>query len=118
MQVKNEGQTTAGPEGSITVKADRQWVRVVLSDIRYIEGWKEYVKIHTREETYVTLERMSKMEELLPDTFFLRVHKSFIIACNAVTKMDGDCLIIGQNRIPVSRSKKKEVLASLFLDGD
>ncbi len=103
------------PDGYLTVKADRQWVKIPIADIRYIEGWKEYVKIFVENEKVVTLESLNNLEATLPAEHFLRVHKSFIVAKNRVQKMDGEALIlIGNVRIPVARARKKEVVDVLF----
>jgi DNA-binding LytR/AlgR family response regulator len=106
---------SALPEGHLTVKADRQWVKVPLAGIRYIEGWKEYVKIYLENEKIITLESLSNLEATLPAQHFLRVHKSFIVAKRQVQKMEGESLVlVGNTRIPVARARKKEVLADLF----
>ncbi len=103
------------PDGFLTVKADRQWIKIPVADIRYIEGWKEYVKIFVENEKVVTLESLNNLEANLPAAHFMRVHKSFIIAKNRVQKMDGEHLILNGNaRIPVARARKKEVVAELF----
>jgi DNA-binding LytR/AlgR family response regulator len=103
------------PDGYLTVKADRQWVKIAVADIRYIEGWKEYVKIFLDNEKVVTLESLNNLEATLPAEHFLRVHKSYIVAKNRVQKMDGEALVlIGNARVPVARARKKEVVAELF----
>ncbi len=108
-------QNIAQPDGHLTVKADRQWVKIPIADIRYIEGWKEYVKIYVDNEKVVTLESLNNLEATLPAAHFLRVHKSFIVAKNRVQKMDGETLVlIGNAHVPVARARKKEVVAELF----
>lgn len=109
-------QAVAGPAiGNLTVKADRRWVNIPLAEIRYIEGWKEYVKIFTDNEKIVTLESLNGLETTLPTSHFLRVHKSYIVAKNRVLQMDGDELVIsGDARIPVARARKREVTEALF----
>jgi DNA-binding LytR/AlgR family response regulator len=104
------------PDGYLIVKADRQWIKIPIAEIRYIEGWKEYVKIYVENEKVVTLESLNYLETNLPSQHFLRVHKSFIVAKNRVQKMDGETLIlIGNVRIPVARARKKDVIADLFV---
>jgi DNA-binding LytR/AlgR family response regulator len=104
-----------GVAGHLTVKADRRWVKIPFGDIRYIEGWKEYVKIFTENQKVVTLESLNNLEVTLPAEHFLRVHKSFIVAKSRVQKMDGDKLVLsGETRIPVARARKKEVVEVLF----
>lgn len=108
-------QNIAQPDGHLTVKADRQWVKIPIAEIRYIEGWKEYVKIYVDNEKVVTLESLNNLEATLPAAHFLRVHKSFIVAKNRVQKLDGETLVlIGNARVPVARARKKEVVAELF----
>ena len=103
------------PEGFLTVKADRMWVKIAIADIRYIEGWKEYVKIFTDHDKVVTLESLNNLENTLPATHFLRTHKSFIVAKDRVQKMDGEVLVLGENiRIPVARARKRAVQSALF----
>ncbi|MBC7778025.1 MAG: response regulator transcription factor [Phycisphaerae bacterium] len=112
---QREANASAQPDGHLTVKADRQWVKIPVADIRYIEGWKEYVKIFLENEKVVTLESLNNLEATLPAEHFLRVHKSFIVAKNQVQKMDGEMLIlIGNARVPVARARKKEVVKELF----
>ncbi len=102
-------------QGTLVVKADRAWVKVPFSDIRYVEGWKEYVKIFTGKEKLITLESLNNLEATLPGTHFLRVHKSFIVARNQVQKMDTDALLLlDGTRIPVARARKKDVQTTLF----
>ncbi len=112
---QREAIASSQPDGHLTVKADRQWVKIPIADIRYIEGWKEYVKIFVENEKVVTLESLNNLEATLPAEHFLRVHKSFIVAKNRVQKMDGEALVlIGNARVPVARARKKEVVAELF----
>ena len=112
---QRENIGSAQPNGQLTVKADRQWVKIPIAEIRYIEGWKEYVKIYVDNEKFVTLESLNNLESTLPAEHFIRVHKSFIVAKNRVQKMDGEMLVLtGNARIPVARARKKEVVAELF----
>jgi len=112
-----EAGTSNMPEGNLVVKADRKWVKIPFGEIRYVEGWKEYVKIFTDTEKIVTLESLNNLEKTLPATHFLRVHKSFIVAKDRVQKMDGEDLLLGPARIPVARARKKEVVEVLFKKG-
>lgn len=103
------------PEGFLTVKADRRWVKIAYGDILYIEGWKEYVKIFTETEKIITLESLNNLERTLPPEHFLRVHKSFIVARQRVRQLDGDALLVGAARVPVARARKRGVVEALFL---
>lgn len=107
-------KTPDGPVGHLTVKADRKWIKIPFDDILYIEGWKEYVKIFTASDKIITLESLNNLENALPATHFLRVHKSYIVCKGRVQQLDGDELLIGQARIPVARARKRGVVNALF----
>lgn len=110
--------TSPALSGRLTIKADRKWIHIPLSDIRYIEGWKEYVKIFTDHDKWVTLESLNTLENTLPPEYFLRVHKSFIVAQKRVLQLDGDELVLTSGvRIPVARARKKQVIEALFKAG-
>ena len=68
-------------QSSIFVKTDYKLVRINFSDILYIEGLKDYVKIYLDDEPHPVISRMSmkSIEEALPTKDFIRVHRSFIV---------------------------------------
>ena len=77
------------------------------------------MKIYIEKEKVVTLESLNNLEATLPDSHFLRVHKSFIVAKNRVQKLDGESLVLIDGvKIPVARARKKEVVAKLFQGQD
>lgn len=103
------------PEGFLTVKADRQWLKIAFDDMHYVEGWKEYVKIFTASGKIVTLESLNNLQNTLPAAHFLRVHKSYIVARHRVQRLDGSELVLADGlRIPVARARRQHVLAVLF----
>ncbi len=106
--------TPASGKDYMTVKVDGKIRKIRFREIRYVEGLKEYVRIHCDDGQYVVLERMKVLEEVLPQGRFLRVHKSFIIACDRVTGMEGNMLELGKDRIPVSRAKREDIIGLLF----
>jgi DNA-binding LytR/AlgR family response regulator len=99
-----------------SVKVDGKVVRIPFEDILFIEGLKEYVRIVCRDARHVTLASLKDLEELLPATHFLRVHKSFIVAKNKVQALDGNRLEIGAHKIPVSRSRREAVVEAVFYE--
>ena len=102
-------------ENSIQIKQKNNWIKVNHNDIIYIEGWKEYVRFHCNTQVYTYLISMSELEETLPNTFFLRVHKSFIINLNFVKSFNKETIVmINDVNIPVSRLKKDVVYNRLI----
>ncbi|MCI4669461.1 MAG: LytTR family DNA-binding domain-containing protein [Bacteroidia bacterium] len=97
-----------------SVKADGKIVKVFFEDILFIEGLKEYVRLICKDQRLVTLESLKKLEEILPSEEFIRVHKSYIVARKRVKSLDGNMLEIGQHKIPISRSKKEEIVEWIF----
>lgn len=114
LKKKDTGSDLNVISGEMTVKSDRKYIKIAFLDILFVEGWKEYVKIHTLNGKIITLESMNHMELILPDTHFLRVHKSYIVSIPRVRQFEGDMLIIGDSRIPVSKARKKEVISRIF----
>ncbi len=111
------GQLSADKEqiaDFISVKSEGKIVRIRLKEITYIESLKEYVIIHGSFGKHIVLERLKNMESQLPEDLFIRVHKSFIVAINKVDTLYGNQLEIGNQRIPISRERKKEVVKRIF----
>lgn len=86
-------------------------VKIVLNDILYIEGLKDYIKIHLASATRPVITRMSlkAMEEKLPAEQFIRTHKSYIVSIPKVTSIKRDFIHIGEQEIPVSESYKESI---------
>lgn len=75
----------------LLVKQNKKYVRVLHDDIIYIEGMKDYVKVHIKDKsTLITHMTMTKMESLLPPDGFLRINRSFIVNKLAIQFIDGN----------------------------
>lgn len=93
---------------SIFVKSDYKLIQIKLDNILYIEGLKDYVKIYEEGENrpILSLMSMKSMEELLPASRFMRVHRSYIVQKNKIRVIDRGRIIFGKSSIPVSESYK------------
>jgi DNA-binding LytR/AlgR family response regulator len=96
------------------VKCDYRYEKIHFQDILFVEGMENYVVIHTTSQKFVTLLRMKTVEEILPASFFIRIHKSFIVSLKAVSAIDGNEVIVAGKRLPISREKKNEILERLI----
>lgn len=105
--------TTLPIQPFVYVKADKSMIRVLLEDILYVESIKNYVKIITPQKPIITMQKISLMEEKLPKRYFLRVHRSFIIALDKIEKFTATNVTINQQLIPIGRLYKNEVLKRL-----
>jgi two-component system, LytTR family, response regulator len=90
------------------LKVEYQWVRIALDDILYIEGLKDYVKVHLKKEDkgVLSLTSLKDLEEKLPSRRFMRVHRSFIVALDKITSMTKTSLQIGKKIITVGDQYK------------
>jgi DNA-binding LytR/AlgR family response regulator len=87
-------------------------VKIYFSEILYIESQKEYIRIVTHDNSYLTKMSTHEIEDLLPGSLFKRIHRSFIIAVHKVRSFNSEMVEINGNNIPVGRGYK-DVLKSL-----
>jgi DNA-binding LytR/AlgR family response regulator len=92
----------------IFVKTEHKIQKVYLKDILYIEGLKDYISIFTPAERIITLQGMKKMEDALPQKYFMRVHKSYIISINKIDSIERSRIWIGEKIIPIGDTYREE----------
>lgn len=95
------------------VRVDKELIKIKHADILFIEGMQNYIKIHTTTTNYIVLVPLKKVFNLLPLEEFYQVHKSYIVALNKVQAISGNQLVISDDKIPISRNKKDEVVRLL-----
>ena len=93
----------------IFIKSDYKLVQVELKNILYIEGLKDYIKIYEEDvpKPILSLMSMKSMEELLPSSRFMRVHRSYIVQKDKIRIIDRGRIGFGKNYIPISDSYKQ-----------
>lgn len=96
------------------VKTESRLERVIFSEILFVEAMENYVIIHTSSQKIITMMTMKAMEEVLPDSDFLRVHKSFIVNHGHISSIEGNEIKLGQKKIPISRKNKHQVIKQLL----
>ena len=94
----------------IFVKSNSKFFKVNFSEIIYIEGMKDYLKIHTAEYKLVTHQTMNDMEKILPVKQFIRVHKSYIIAVAHIKSIYGNSIEMEKETIPIGVNYKDKVM--------
>lgn len=107
-------KATTDTEDFFFIKCDHKFEKVNFSEVLYVESMQNYSIIHTRDRKLITYITLSGLEEQLPLTRFLKVHKSFIVSLEKVTAIDGHDILIGNARIPISRGIKDEVTAKIM----
>lgn len=95
-------------EDSLFLKVEYQLVRVAYQDILYIEGLKDYVKVHLQSSNkpILSLTSLKALEEKLPARKFMRVHRSFIVSLDRISSLNRNSIQIEKTTIPVSEQYK------------
>ena len=90
----------------IFVNADYSLLKVVMDDIMWVEGLKDYVKIHLKSSPKAVITRMTMkgMEDMLPPARFIRIHKSYIVGMSFITSVRKSSVMIGAVELPVSET--------------
>ena len=102
---------------SIFVKTEYRLQQIELDKITYIEGLKDYVKIHLNDGTQpvLSLMRLKNLEEKLPGDRFVRVHKSYIVQLSQIEAIERSHILIGSDRIPIGESYQPDLFQRLSI---
>ena len=98
---------------NLTIKADRKLYRIRTEEILYLQAFGDYVKIITRNKKYLPKETLNNIEQRLSPQKFMRIHRSYIVALDAIQFMEGNVLHIEGNNIPIGQSYKGQLLEKL-----
>lgn len=111
--LRTAGKTAKEPAEFFFVNVDYSLHKVVFADIIWIEGLKDYVKIHLRSSSKPVITRMSikGMEEQLPGMKFIRIHKSYIVAVAAISSIRKNSIFLDSLELPVGDTYRDAVYA-------
>lgn len=113
----HETSSKSGEKDFFFVKTEFRLQKVFLSDILYIEGMGDYVRIVTTKERIMTLQSFKKVESVLTEPRFVRVHRSYMIALDKITSVERNRIRIGDQLIPVGENYRKAFFAMLESNG-
>ena len=103
-------QTSTPAPSSIFVKSDYKLVQIELQHIQYIEGLKDYVRIFLRDGSkLMSLMNMKKLEDYLPKSQFMRVHRSFIVRKSCIDTIGRNSVMVGEKEIPIGNAYREQV---------
>ena len=95
--------------GHMLIRADYSLIKINFTDIRYIEGLDDYVKIHQNgAKTIVARLTLKKLVEKLPAKGFVRIHRSFIVPLTAITSVRNKCVYLDDIELPLGASYEEE----------
>jgi two-component system, LytTR family, response regulator len=94
----------------IFVKTENRLEKVMVDEIVYIEGMRDYLRIHTVNKKIMTLQNFSELEKLIPSSLVCRVHKSYMVALNKIDSIERSRIKIADQLIPISETYKEAFL--------
>ena len=99
----------------LLIKSEHKVLKVYYDDIRYIESMREYAAYHTTTHGRIlSLMSLKQLEKDLPRNQFIRNHKSYIINIKKVIGLEGNMVLMGEDKLPIGASYKEAVLARVF----
>ncbi len=98
-----------GPRDYLFLNVKKKRVKVLLSEILYVESQREYVKIVTLRDTYLPKMSTHEIEALLPSRLFKRVHRSFIISIAKIESFTADYVEVNGVSIPIGRGYRNSL---------
>jgi DNA-binding LytR/AlgR family response regulator len=108
---ENLSQRNAGKQVDfIFVKTENRLEKIMINDILYIEGMRDYLRIHTSSKKIMTLQSFNELEQLIPAHIICRVHKSYMVAVNKIESIERSRIKIADQLIPVSETYKEAFL--------
>lgn len=114
--VKRLEEKTIVPETTpefIFVKSDYRLVKVMLTDILYIEGMRDFRCIYTRTGKILTQQTFSSFEEQLPASQFARIHKSYMVSFSKIESIEKHRVKVGKELLPISESYREGFYAKI-----
>ena len=114
IQAANKAQENAQRQGTdkpldfIFIKTENRLEKVNFNDIIFIEGMRDYRRIHMADKKIMTLQNFKELEQLIPSSRVCRVHKSYMVALNKIDSVERSRIYIHQQVIPISESYREQ----------
>ena len=105
---------TLQQEPHIFLKVNKKLIKINLNDILYIESLKDYIKVITTIGDYVVHKSLTAITEELPQSNFIRIHRSYTISVNKVIALEGNTVEISNRKIPIGRNYVKQTKERIF----
>ncbi|WP_199121004.1 LytTR family DNA-binding domain-containing protein [Pedobacter sp. ASV28] len=103
-------QQNVEPKGDhfLYLRVDRKMVKINVTDIYWLESQKDYIKVVLADKTLISKQKISVLEELLPEDKFVRIHRSFIVSVDKVESYHSYAIDILGKELPIGRNYKEE----------
>jgi len=113
-EITKPEENIKAPIDRIFIKVNGKLVKVILSDILYVEALGDYLKIVTDTESFTTLATLKSMEDLLVPPMFFRVQRSFIVKLTSIKSVSGNVIELNNGKAITIASSKKDEMFSLL----
>ena len=95
------------------MKSDYKLVKIEIGEILYIESLKDYIKIYTGDKPVLTLSSMKAIEERLPSSDFIRVHRGFIVNIGKIQYIQRNFITVENKEIPIGENYREAFLKAI-----
>lgn len=92
------------------VKSGYKIQKILVNEIIYVESMGDYIRFYLDDKKVVALLALSKIIELLPSDKFIQIHRSYIINIEKINFIQNNIISLGQYQLPISKSRKKELM--------
>jgi DNA-binding LytR/AlgR family response regulator len=99
-------RSSNAPQEFIFIKTENRLEKIMLNEILYIEGMRDYRRIHTVNKKIMTLQNFSEFEKQIPASLLCRVHKSYMVALSKIESIERSRIKVGGQMIPISETYK------------
>ena len=110
---KNIMSCSSDEQNYLLIKADKKIYKTDYDDILYFQSCGDYVKIFTKDKTLISHNTLKDIYSELPEYLFVRIHKSYIIPLKRISFIEGNCVYIDKESLPIGLSYKEGLLAIL-----
>jgi DNA-binding LytR/AlgR family response regulator len=92
------------------IKSNQKIEKILISDVLYVEGMANYIIVHTLQKKYIAYLTFKGIEEQLPAHLFIRIHRSYLIAVNAIKSVNAEEIVLPTITLPISKNYKDQVM--------
>ncbi len=97
------------------INIDRRLIKLEMASIYLIEAKGDYINVKTEDKNYIVHSTLKKIEQKLPNSLFLKVHRSYIINVKKIIDIEDNSILIKKDVVPISRSNRAELMERLNL---
>ncbi|MFK8104929.1 MAG: LytR/AlgR family response regulator transcription factor [Saprospiraceae bacterium] len=107
----NQQPSTTDELSPIMIKSDKKWYKLAPEQIKYLQAYGDYVKVFTADKTLLTKDTLGNLEQSLPASLFQRIHRSYIVALDAINFIEGNQADIQGQLLPIAITHKEALMS-------